>query len=93
MRRAIIALFAVALLSVSLAVPAVAQEAVPDPLNFRWMGVSDYTADGVTETVVMSGNDWVIDGEVTASGSYNHTAAGPPPHLADRGDRLSGQSA
>ena len=79
MRRAFAALVAATLLSVALAVPAVAQEAAPDPLNFRWMGVSDNTAEGVAETVVMSGNGWVIDGEVTASGSYNHTAAGPPP--------------
>ena len=78
MKRAFAALFAATLLSASLAVPAAAQVEVPDPLNFRWMAVSDNTAEGTTDNVVMSGNGWVIDGEVMASGSYNHAAGGPP---------------
>ena len=76
MKRALAALFAAALLSVSLGAPVAAQGEVPDPLGFRWVASSANTAK---EIVQMNGNGWVIDGEVTANGSYNHLAAGKAP--------------
>ena len=49
-------------------------EALPDPLGFRWMTISYNTAADADDYLVMSGNGWLVDGEIAASGSYNHYA-------------------
>jgi len=49
-------------------------EALPDPLGFRWMTISHNTAADADDYLVMSGNGWLVDGEIAASGSYNHYA-------------------
>ena len=79
MKRALFALFAATALSVPLTGSVAAQVEIPDPLGFRWMSVAANTAEGTTDSVVLSGSGWVIDGEVTANGSYNHGAGGDTP--------------
>ena len=65
-------------LVLALGVPAYAQEGqaegepLPDPLGFRWSTISYNTAEGATDYLVMSGNGWLVDGEIAAGGSYNH---------------------
>jgi hypothetical protein len=49
-------------------------EALPDPLGFRWMTISYNTAADADDYLVMSGNGWLVNGEIAASGSYNHYA-------------------
>ena len=49
-------------------------EPLPDPLGFRWMTISYNTAADADDYLVMSGNGWLVDGEIAASGSYNHYA-------------------
>ena len=52
MRRALAGLLAAAVLSVPLTMPVAAQADVPEVLNFRWMSVSDNTAEGTTDRFV-----------------------------------------
>jgi hypothetical protein len=49
-------------------------EALPEPLSVRWMTISYNTAEEATDYLVMNGEGWLVDGQLAASGSYNHYA-------------------